>query len=49
MDKQVETCLLAYFDSIDEQDFQQRKIQVEEHVQHATPHQYLDNIQMKKN
>ena len=32
MDRQAELFLLAYFDSVDEQDFQQKKIQLEEHV-----------------
>ena len=49
MGRQVESFLLAYLDSIYEQDFQQEKVQLEEHVQHTTSHQYPDKIWMKKN
>ena len=48
MGRQVESFLLAYLDSIYEQDFQQEKVQLEEHVQHTTSHQYPDKIWMKK-
>lgn len=39
MGRQAELVILAHFHSIDEQDFQQGKIQLEEHIQHATPYQ----------
>lgn len=39
MGGQAEPFILAHFQSIDEQDFQQGKIQLEEHIQHATPYQ----------
>lgn len=48
MGKQVKPLILAHFDGINEQDFQQKEIQLEEHVQQTTPHQHLDNIRMKK-
>ena len=49
MSRQAKPFLLAHLDGINEQDFQQRKIQLEEHVQHTTPHQQPENIRMKKN
>ena len=38
----------THFDCVDEHDFQQREIQLEEHVQNATSHQYPDSVQMNK-
>lgn len=49
MGKHVEPLILAHFDDINEQDFQQREIQLEEHVQYTTSHQHPDNIRIKKN
>lgn len=48
MDRQVEPLLWAHIDSVDEQDFQQEEIQLKEHVQHITPHQYPNEVWMKE-
>ena len=49
MSRQAEPFLLARLNGINEQDFQQRELQLEEHVQNTTPHQHPDNVRMKKN
>ena len=48
MGKQAKLFLLTHFDSINEQDFQQGKIQLEEHVQNTISHQHPDNNWMEK-
>ena len=48
MGKQAEPFLLAHLDGINKQDFHQREIQLEEHVQHTTPYQNPNNVRMKK-
>lgn len=47
MGGQAEPLILIHLDSINEQEFQQGKIQLEEHVQHTASHKYPNDVQMK--
>ena len=46
MGKQAEEVSLPLLDGVNKKDFQQGKIQVEQHIQNATPHQHPDYIGM---
>ena len=46
MGKQVEEVSFPLLDGVDEMDPQQQKIQVEQHVQNAAPHQHPDYVGM---
>ena len=46
MGKQAKEVNLPLLDGVNEKDLQQRKIQVEQHVQNAAPHQHPDYVGM---